>query len=85
MNSTLATVDWTSLLESVAGSLVAGVGITVAFSVGLLGLIRAGEAREDGRTLRATIAAAFGTLGLLVAIAGTMFGLLIVAGDGALG
>jgi hypothetical protein len=80
----MAAVDWNSLLESVAGSIVAGLGITTALSIGLLGLIRAGEAREDGRALQATIAAGIGALGLLVAIAGTMIGLVIVAGDNAL-
>ena len=85
MDSTVATVDWNSLLESVGGSIAAGVGITVAFAVGLLGLIRAGEARQDGHTLRATVAATIGALGLLAAIAGTLIGLLIVTGDGALG
>jgi hypothetical protein len=80
----MAAVDWNSLLESVAGSIVAGLGITTALSIGLLGLIRANEAREDGRPLQATIAAGIGALGLLVAIAGTMIGLVIVASDNAL-
>jgi hypothetical protein len=78
----VATVDWSSLAESVAGALAAGLGITLAFSIGLVGLIRASEARADGRRLEATLAAAIGTLGVLAAIAWTMIGLALVAASG---
>jgi hypothetical protein len=80
---TLATVDLAPVLETVAGSLVAGVGITLAFALGLRGLIRASELRADGRGAGAALAATVGALGLLVAIAGVMIGLVIIAGDGA--
>jgi hypothetical protein len=76
----LATVDWNAIGQSVAGSLVAGIGITLAFAIGVRGLIRASELRGDGRTVMAGVCAAVGATGLLVAIAGAMVGLVIVAG-----
>jgi hypothetical protein len=78
----VATVDWGSLAESVAGALAAGLGLALAFSIGLVGLIRASEARADGRRLEATAAAAIGTLGVLAAIGGTVVGLALVAASG---
>ena len=85
MRPALATVNWDALFEAFAGSLVAGVGITFAFAIGIRGLIHASEARGSGRHLAAGLATAVGALGLLVAIAGTMIGLLIIAGSHPLG
>ena len=79
----MATVDLGPIAEAVAGSLVAGVGITLAFALGLRGLIRASELRSTGNALGATVAAAVGSLGLLIAIGGVMVGLVVVAGGGA--
>ncbi len=81
----LATINWSSLAEAALGSLVAGVGIVLAFSVGLWGLVRASALRSDERKLGAAMAAAVGAFGLLVAIAGITFGLLMVAEGGLLG
>ena len=79
----MATVDLGPIAEAVAGSLVAGVGITLSFALGLRGLIRASELRSSGDSVGATLAAAMGSLGLLIAIGGVMVGLVIVAGGGA--
>ena len=75
-------MDLGPIAEAVAGSLVAGVGITLAFALGVRGLIRASELRASGHPAGATLAAAAGSLGLLLAIGGAMVGLVIVAGGG---
>lgn len=51
------------------------------FATGVRGLIRAGELRDEGRGLVAGLSAAVGAMGLFIAIAATMIGLVIVAGD----
>jgi hypothetical protein len=43
-------VDWGQILQVVEAGLVAGVGISVAFSLLLLGTVRAGEAQQQSRT-----------------------------------
>ena len=45
-------VDGKALLDTVAGSLIAGVGVTIAFSFAILGAALFGEARRDGRVDR---------------------------------
>lgn len=82
---TLATVDWEALFEAFAGSLVAGVGITLAFAIGVRGLIAASQLRADERQLAASLATVVGGAGVLVAIAATIVGFLIVAGGDPLG
>ena len=59
-------VDTSALWQTIAGSLVAGIGVTFAFSVAILGFARSIDARADGRGAAAT---AFGVLAA-VALAG---------------
>jgi Na+/H+-dicarboxylate symporter len=49
-----AIVDWNALGKVVWVSLVAGIGVSAAFSVVVFGLARAGDARRAGR-LGATV------------------------------
>ena len=80
----LATVDWAPIGESVAAALVAGLGVTLTFAIGVRGLIRASELRDEGRELAAGAWAAVGAAGLVAALAGVAVGLLLVAADGPL-
>jgi len=80
----MATIDWSSIGASVAGAVAAGLCVTLAFALGLWGLIRASELRDEGRGLAAGACGVVGAAGLLAAISGTMAGLLIVASDGPL-
>ena len=41
-------VDWAALRDVVVASLAAGVGVTVAFSLAILGLTRFADMRRDG-------------------------------------
>lgn len=43
-------VDWGQLLEVVEAGLIAGVGISVVFSLVILGTVRAAEAQQQSRT-----------------------------------
>jgi hypothetical protein len=80
----LATVDWAPIGEAVAAALVAGLAITLTFAVGVRGLIRASELRDERRGIAAGAWATVGTAGILLALAGVAAGLLLMAGDGPL-
>ena len=63
----LATVvDTKELLQTVVAALVAGVGITLIFSLALLGAARFADMNREGRPLAA---AAFGTLAVVGVLA----------------
>ena len=46
-------VDWAALRDVVVASLAAGVGVTIAFSLAILGLTRFADMRRDGRVVEA--------------------------------
>jgi hypothetical protein len=71
-------VETKNLLETVAASLVAGVGITAAFSVMLFGAIRLAELRRDERPLLAAAAAIVGAVGLLISLGGIVLGIVVM-------
>jgi cytochrome c biogenesis protein CcdA len=61
-------VETKDLLETVAASLVAGVGVTAAFSIVIFGITRSADMVRDERPLLATAAGALAVLaGLVVA------------------
>ena len=74
-------VEIDALLESAAGALVAGVGITAAFAVGLRGVVRASERLRDGSVVMGTLWATLAVLAIGVACAAVVIGLGIVAQD----
>jgi hypothetical protein len=77
-------VELDALLESVAGALIATIGITAAFAIGIRGLVRASDRWRNGvviGTLWATLTAlAMGAAGV-----GVVIGVGIVASDSPLG
>jgi hypothetical protein len=60
-------VGWDSLLQAVAGALVATLVLSVAFSTLIYGVVRAGEHHRDGQRLRET-----GDVALAVAAAAVL-------------
>jgi len=72
-------VDWTALRDVVVASLAAGVGITVAFSVAILGLGRFADMRRDERVVSAWAFAGLAILGLAVSGAAVVFGIILMA------
>jgi hypothetical protein len=75
MISLATVVEWDALLKTVVASFVAGVGITLAFSVSIYGATRTAELRRDERPLEAGLAFAVLLAGLGVSVAGIVFGL----------
>lgn len=77
-----AAIDTTALLKMLYTSVLAGVGVTVVFSITVLGAIRAGDMR---RTCRPGAAAAFGalaTIGLLLSAGIVVLGLILLTRKG---
>jgi hypothetical protein len=78
-------VEVDALLESVAGALVAAVGITAAFALGLRGVVRASERWRDGDVLVGGLWATLAIVSVGAAAAGVVIGIGIVASDSPLG
>ena len=77
--STLATVVETkNLLETVAASFIAGVGVTAVFAVLIFGTIRSAEAARDERPALAAATGALGVVCLLVVIAAIVLGIVVM-------
>jgi hypothetical protein len=68
-------VETEALLETVAASLVAGVGITGAFSVMIFGVARFADLRRDDRPMLAAFTAGVALLGLAVTLGGIVLGI----------
>jgi hypothetical protein len=68
-------VETEALLETVAASLIAGVGITGAFSVMIFGAARFADLRRDERPMLAALTAAVALLGLMVTLGGIVLGI----------
>jgi membrane-anchored glycerophosphoryl diester phosphodiesterase (GDPDase) len=78
MSPVATLVDTTALWETVVFSLIAGVGVTLIFSIALLGVARFAEHNREGR---AATAVAFGGLALLAAaafLAAIVFGIIVM-------
>jgi hypothetical protein len=71
-------VDTDALLETVAASLIAGVGITIVFSLAILGAARWAEARRDGRTLAASAAGTLAVIALAASLSAVVVGILVM-------
>ena len=66
MNALATIVDAEALLDTVLASLVAGIGVTLIFSIAIYGVARFAEAGREGR---AGACLAFGALGVVAALA----------------
>jgi hypothetical protein len=65
MTTLASIVDWDALSKVILYSLVTGVGVTVVFSVGIVGLTRYDEIRRQERTGSSF---AYGALALIAAV-----------------
>jgi cation transporter-like permease len=72
-------VETKELLETVVASLIAGVGITVVFSVAIWGVARFADLSRGERPLAAGAAAALAALAVLVTVATVVFGIVIMS------
>jgi hypothetical protein len=75
MTATL--VETKALLETVVYSLVAGVGLTVIFSLAIWGVTRFSEFSRDERPIAAGGAAALSLLALAATVGAVVFGIVL--------
>ena len=71
-------VDWKALGQVVLYSLVAGVGVTLCYSLAVAGATRFNDMRRDGHTAGAAVYAAMGLLGLGVSVAAIVVGIILM-------
>jgi cation transporter-like permease len=74
-------VETKELIETVVASVVAGVGITVIFSVAIWGVARFADLSRGERPFAAGAAAALAGLALLVTLAAVAFGIVIMSSN----
>jgi len=74
-------VEGTELLETVIASVVAGLGVTTAFSVAIWGLGRFTELNTGERRLAAAGAAAVAVGGLAFVALALVFGIVVMIGN----
>jgi hypothetical protein len=71
-------VDWAALRDVVVASLAAGVGVTVAFSLAIMGLTRFADMRRDGRAFEAWAYAGLAIAGLGVSATAVVYGIILM-------
>lgn len=71
-------VDVDTLARVAAASFLAGVGVTTAFSLAIVGATRMVDMRRDGRGVEAGAYAALMILGLLASGAAVVFGVVVM-------
>jgi hypothetical protein len=74
-------VETSELLQTVLASVVAGLGITIVFSVAIWGAARFVDLSRNERPVAATAAAGVGILGLAATLAMVVVGLIVMIGD----
>ena len=71
-------VDVDTLLKVVGAACAAGVGVTVAFSLAILGATRMIDHRRDSRGIEAGAYAALMIIGLSLSAAAVIFGIVVM-------
>ena len=74
-------VDWAALRDVVLYSLAAGIGVTIAFSLAILGSTRFSDMRRDERTVEAVVFAGLALFGLAVSFAAVAFGIVVMTSE----
>jgi hypothetical protein len=74
-------VDTDALLQVIWVSILAGVGVTSAYGLAILGANRAVELGRDGRVAEATIFAVVGIVGFAVVIGALVWGIVTLVND----
>jgi hypothetical protein len=71
-------VETKQLAETVVASLLAGVGVTVVFSVAIWGVARFADLSRNDRPLAAGAAATLAALAVLTTLAAVAFGIVVM-------
>jgi hypothetical protein len=75
----LATVvDWDAMLKTVVAAFIAGVGLTLVFSVAIFGAARFAELNRDGRRAGATLFGALTIVALTAVAAAVAIGIIVM-------
>ena len=72
-------VDWDALLTVVWASMAAGIGVTAAYGLVILGTTRAVDLSRDGRVGEAVLFGVVGAVGLVTVFAAIVFGLVVLS------
>ena len=72
-------VDWDALLTVMWASLAAGIGVTAAYGLVILGTTRAVDLSRDGRVAEAVLLGVVGALGLVTVFAAIVFGIVVLS------
>lgn len=72
-------IDVNALLETALAAIVAGVGVTLTFSLAILGSIRLAEASRQRSPLEAALYGALALLGFAATVAAIAFGVIVMA------
>jgi hypothetical protein len=71
-------VETKELLETVAASLIAGVGITTAFAILIFGVTRSADMVRDDRPILAFAAGGLAVIALLVVVGAIVLGIVVM-------
>jgi len=71
-------IDWETLGKVALASLLAGVGVTLAFSLAIVGATRMAEMRRNGRGIEAGAYATLMIVALAVSAAAVAFGVIVM-------
>jgi hypothetical protein len=71
-------VETKDLLQTIAASLVAGVGVTTAFAILIFGATRSADMVRDERPLLATAAGGLAVVALVLVIATIVLGIVVM-------
>jgi hypothetical protein len=74
-----AIVDWNTIGKVVLASFISGVGVTLAFSLAIVGAARFADMRRDGRAVEAVGYAVLLAVGLAVVAAAIVIGIVVMA------
>jgi hypothetical protein len=72
-------VDWDALLTVVWASVAAGIGVTAAYGLVILGTTRAVDLRRDGRTGEAIVFGVVGAVGVVTVCAMIVLGIVVLS------
>lgn len=72
-------VQTKELLQTIAASLIAGVGVTLVFSVAIWGSARFADLSRNERPLAAGAAAALAALAALLTLASVVYGIVVMS------
>jgi hypothetical protein len=78
MRALATVVDTKALWQTVVFAFAAGVGVTCAFSLGVLGVARFVDLSRDGRPVAATASAVLAILALLACGAAVVLGIIVM-------